>query len=72
MAQTSYEKAVTYRDQILDRLIEVTASIAPDYNVDGQQVSKGQYLEQLQRSLDAANKTVQILETPYEIHTRGW
>ncbi len=68
---TALANAIAARDQILERIVELTASQNPDTTIDGEQVLTGQNLEQLQRSLDALTKTIQQLQ-PYEIRTRGY
>ena len=68
---TAAEKLVTARDQVLDRIIEVTASAGPDYTIDGQSVSKGTYLKQLAESLREYNLLIQQLGGPFEVRSEG-
>lgn len=57
--------------QITARIAEVTASTQPDYSIDGEQVSAGTYLTQLQQTLDGLLAQRQRLAPPFLVRSRG-
>ncbi len=61
----------TIRDQILDRIEEVTAEANPTYDVDGEEILWGDYLTILTRRLADIEAAIAALE-PYEIHHQGY
>jgi len=61
----------TIKTQTLARIVEITASPKPTYSVDGQSVSWGDYLRQLQETVEWCNKQT-AAEEPYEVHSRGY
>lgn len=48
----------TARDNVAARLKEITAAPKPSYDIDGQQVSWGDYLAQLTAGLDMLEKKI--------------
>ncbi len=54
----------TAYSQILERIVEVTASTQPTYSLDGQSFSRTEYLAQLATQAKEMLETIQILE-PY-------
>ena len=56
--------------QLRARIIEITASQNPTYNVEGHSYSKGEYLEQLGRQLEQMMKLRSQAE-PFEMVTHG-
>lgn len=68
---TALENINTAIDQITARIVEVTASQQPDYSIDGQSVSKGSYLTQLQSTLSEFLTLRQRLQGPFMVVSRG-
>lgn len=62
--QTAYE-------QVIARIVEVTASANPDYSIAGRSFSKGAYLAQLTQQLKSLKEAIAIESGPYEIRSRG-
>jgi hypothetical protein len=57
----------TARNQISARIVEVTASTKPSYNVNGQQVDWTKYLDILEQKLERINKLIAEGDgTPWE------
>jgi hypothetical protein len=59
------------RAQTLARLAEITAEPKPSYQIDGQKVSWGEYLRQLQATVDWCNAKL-AAEQPIEVRSRGF
>jgi hypothetical protein len=68
---TDAEQIATIKTQTLAIIATITASPKPSYNIDGQQVSWGDYLKQLQETVAWCDKQA-AGETPYEHHTIGY
>ena len=68
---TDAEQIATIKTQTLARIVEITAAPKPSYSIDGQSVSWGDYLAQLQRTLDWCNVQL-VAEEPFEIHSLGF
>lgn len=66
---TYQQNLETSRDNIAAALADATANPKPNYSVDGQSVSWGDYLESLQRALDGINSKIAAGE-PYEYVTQ--
>lgn len=60
----------TIKRQALERLLELTTSPKPTYSVDGQSVSWGDYLRQLQETISWCDEQIIREQGPYEIETR--
>lgn len=60
----------TIKSQALERLLELTTSPKPTYSVDGQSVSWGEYLKQLQETVRWCDEQIIREQGPYEIETR--
>jgi hypothetical protein len=67
---TDIQQIVTIKSQTLARIAEITAQPKPTYQIDGQLVAWGDYLSQLQRTVDWCNENL-AGESPVEIHSRG-
>lgn len=61
----------TIKSQTLERIAEITASPKPTYSVEGQSVSWGDYLGQLQRTVEWCNQQLSA-EEPFEVISRGY
>ena len=53
---TDIEQITTIKSQTLARIAEITAQPKPTYQIDGQLVSWGSYLAQLQQTVDWCNE----------------
>lgn len=56
------EKLETIRDQILDRITEVTSSPKPDYTEEGQTFKWADYLSKLRGMLADANAQIKEID----------
>lgn len=54
-------------NQIVERIIEVTAEKKPNYEIDGQIVSWADYLESLNSQLEKLKKQIDAFVEPFEI-----
>lgn len=68
---TELENLQTVRDQLVARLIEVTATRNPNYSVDGESYSWESYTEMLTRQIDMIEKHMQRAEGPFEVRSYG-
>ena len=68
---TDIEQIVTVKSQTLARIAEITAEPKPTYQIDGQLVSWGNYLLQLQQTVDWCNRKL-AAEAPFEIQSQGY
>lgn len=59
------------RTQTLARIAEITAQPKPTYQIDGQLVAWGDYLGQLQRTVDWCEEKL-AAERPVELRSRGY
>ncbi len=74
MAKSDAQVAIdllTIRDNLLELIIEVTAEANPTYNIDGENIKWGEYLEKLQAQLDKVKKQIAAVN-PFELHSRGY
>jgi len=62
---------ITSRANIAANIAAVTASPKPSYSVQGQSVSWGEYLAQLQDAFDKVNATIARLQGPYEVRSEA-
>jgi hypothetical protein len=68
---TDAQQIATIKSQTLARIVEITSQPNPTYQIDGQLVSWGDYLSQLQRTIDWCNEKL-AGETPFEIRSQGY
>lgn len=68
---TNAEQLATIKTQTLAVIVTITANPKPSYNIDGQSISWGDYLKQLQDTVAFVDKQLASL-VPYEIHSRGF
>jgi len=66
---TDIEQITTIKSQTLARMAEITAGPKPTYQIDGQLVSWGDYLSQLQRTVDWCNEKLSG-EAPFEFQSQ--
>lgn len=74
MAYTEAERLALLeqaRDQLLDRLVEVTAEANPTYIIDGEMISWNEYLGKLRSELDEIETLINKFK-PFEIHHQGF
>jgi len=75
MAMGYLDNLTQARLQISERLVEITTSPKPSYNVNGQQVSWTEYSKALTEQLDKLNDAIAAGEvdgTPFEIISQGF
>ena len=65
------EQIATIKTQTLARMAELTAEPKPSYNIDGQMIAWGDYLRQLQQTVDWCNEKL-AGEEPFEFQSRGY
>ncbi len=65
------EQIATIKSQTLARIAEITAQPKPTYQIDGQLVAWGDYLAQLQRTVDWCNANLAV-ESPVEVRSQGY
>lgn len=65
------EQIQTVKSQTLALLAEVTAAPKPSYSIDGQQVSWGDYLSQLQATIGWCDAKLTGYE-PFEERSQGY
>lgn len=68
---TDAEQIATIKTQTLAIIASVTASPKPTYSVDGQSISWGEYLAQLQATVKWCDEQANS-ESPYEIVSQGY
>lgn len=61
----------TIKTQTLAVIAEITATPKPSYTIDGQHVSWGEYLKQLQGTVDWCDQQLACL-SPGEYHSQGY
>jgi hypothetical protein len=64
------DNLITTRDQIAERLVEMTASPKPSYSVHGHTYHWGEYFELLTKQLEQVNRLI-AQGSPVEIVTQG-
>ncbi|HUT11853.1 MAG TPA: hypothetical protein VMY42_15235 [Thermoguttaceae bacterium] len=65
------EQLATIKTQTLARIAEITAQPKPTYHVDGQMIAWGDYLRQLQQTVDWCNEKL-AGEEPFEFSSQGY
>jgi hypothetical protein len=65
------EQIETIKTQTLARIAEITAQPKPTYQIDGQLVAWGDYLHQLQATVEWCNAQL-AAESPIEVHSQGF
>ena len=68
---TNAEQIATIKSQTLARMAEITAQPKPTYQIDGQLVAWGDYLTQLQQTIDWCNEKL-AGESPVEVRSQGY
>lgn len=58
----------TIKTQALQAILDITASPKPTYSIDGQSVSWGEYLAQLQETVRWCDEQLNAVD-PYEVET---
>ena len=61
----------TAKQQLLDRIIEITAEPKPNYSIDGQNISWASYLQTLLDGINKLDIEINALE-PFEIQSTGY
>ena len=65
------QQITTIKTQALARIAEITAEPKPTYTIDGQTIAWGEYLKQLQQTVDWCNQKL-AGETPFEFRSQGY
>jgi hypothetical protein len=68
---SNVEQIATIKSQTLARIAEITARPKPTYQIDGQLVAWGDYLTQLQRTVDWCNANL-AGELPAEVRSQAF
>jgi hypothetical protein len=68
---TDIQQIATIKSQTLARINEITAQPKPTYQIDGQQIGWGDYLLQLQKTVDWCNDKL-AGEAPFEFRSQGY
>ena len=61
----------TIKTQTLALIAQITATPKPSYSIDGQSVSWGEYLRQLQETVAWCDRQLAAAE-PFEIHSQAY
>jgi len=64
------EQIATIKGQTLARIAEITAQPKPSYDIDGQKIAWGDYLAELQKTVDWCNEKL-AGEEPFEFQTQA-
>jgi len=64
------QQIATIKGQTLARIAEITAQPKPTYDIDGQKIAWGDYLAELQNTVDWCNEKL-AGEEPFEFQTQG-
>ena len=75
MAQTdeqNIESLKETRDNLITLIGSITQKPKPTYDIDGQKVEWGIYLEQLRSQLKYTLQLIIDLEGPYEVESQGY
>jgi hypothetical protein len=67
---SDHEQIVLIKTQTLARIAEITENPKPTYQIDGQLVVWGDYLNQLRSTVEWCNAQL-ATETPIEVRSRG-
>ncbi len=59
------------KTQTLTLIESLTTTPKPTYSIDGQAVSWGAYLAQLQATVEWCDRQLTVVE-PFELHSRGY
>lgn len=65
------QQIATIKTQALARIAEITAEPKPTYTIDGQTIAWGDYLKQLQQTVDWCNQKL-AGEAPFEFRSQGY
>ncbi len=68
---THAEQYATIKTNTLAVIADITASPKPSYSIDGQSISWGEYLAQLQATVEWCDKQIAGNE-PFEILSQGY
>jgi hypothetical protein len=65
------ENIAAIKSQTLARIAEITAQPKPTYQIDGQMIAWGDYLNQLRQTVDWCNEKL-AAEAPVEVQSQGY
>ena len=69
---TAAENIATAISNLTIKIAEVSASMAPDYSIDGQTVSRSKYLADLNQQLENLLKLQNRVSGPIEVESLGY
>lgn len=69
---TAAEQLATIKTQTLATIVTITATPKPSYTIDGQAISWGTYLKQLQDTVKWVDTQLVQAGGPYEVHSQGY
>ena len=67
MTEIDVDKLINSYNQISDRILEITLTPKPNYNIDGQMVNWSDYLKQLTSSQKYLKSQIDANVDPWEI-----
>jgi hypothetical protein len=65
------EQIALIKTQTLARIVEITAEPKPTYEIDGQSVAWGDYLNDLEKTIAWCNGQL-AAHAPIEVHSQGY
>jgi len=65
------DSITTARDNVATLLASITANPKPNYSVDGESYSWGDYVAMLSNQLEVLDKAVQRAGGPFEVRSQG-
>lgn len=69
MAEIDLDQLITNYNQIQLKISEITASPKPNYDIDGQKISWGDYLKQLTEAAKALKQQIDENQEPFDFET---
>lgn len=68
---TTTEQIITIKSQTLANIAAITAAPKPSYSIDGQSVSWGEYLKQLQETVKWCDEQLAAEAGPFEFQSQA-
>jgi hypothetical protein len=68
---TDAEQIATIKSQTLQLIVDLTTDPKPSYNIDGQNILWGDYLNKLRQTVAWCDEQLAATQGPYEFETRG-
>lgn len=70
--EENLERLMEIRDNIISVIGSITAKPKPTYDIDGQKVAWGEYLDQLRKQLAYTLQLIADTAGPYEVESQGY